>query len=103
LPSSEVNQLASPDNDSGALRGASYGDSSSPTELQQALIAQETQGTEHGIGVDAQDRSQISGRWHPFSRGCFPLGDSATNFRGHLFVESQGFGTIDLDVRYDDS
>lgn len=72
---------------------------SSSTELQEDFIAQEAQGTEHGIGIDTQDRGRISGGRHPFTRSRLSLGDGATNHGGHLLVESQWLGAVDLDVR----
>jgi len=89
LPSSEFHQLASPDNYCSSLRCACNGHPSSSTELQETFITQETQRAEHGVGVDAQDCSQVSGGRHSFTRSRFSFSDGATDLCGHLFVKSQ--------------
>lgn len=49
LPSGKVHQLASPNNDSSAFRGARNRHTPSSTELQETFLPQQAQRTEHRI------------------------------------------------------
>jgi len=101
LTTSEVHQLASPDNDCRAFRRSGNRHPSSPAELEQTFVPQEPKGTENGIGVDTQDRSEVLGGRHAFAGRSFSVSDGASDLGGHLFVESHRVGTVNLDMLND--
>jgi hypothetical protein len=95
---SEVNEILNALEHCTALRSAGDSDSSSTAELKKAFVSQEAEGSQHRIGVDAEDCGQVP-RWgHALAGGCFSFSDGAPNLCGHLFVESQRVGAINLDV-----
>ena len=56
------------------MSGSGHGDTPAAAELQQALITQHAQGTQHGIGIDVQHRRQVPARG---SRSPGPISPSA--------------------------
>lgn len=68
LASGQTNQLPSLGNEEGLFGGiAHHGDTSSSAELQKPFVSQDAKSTEHGVGVDAEYRRQILGRWQALS------------------------------------
>jgi hypothetical protein len=101
LMAGEGKELPGSDDDRSPFRCAGNRHSSSTAELQKPFISEQPEGPEDGIGVDAQDGGQVSGRRHAFTRSSLTVGDGASDLSGHLIVESQRVGTINLDIRDD--
>ena len=67
-------------------------------ELEQALVAENAQGTQHGVGVDAEHGGQVLGGWQAIARDRLALRDGPSDLRRHLVVERDTFGPVDLDI-----
>lgn len=65
------------------------------SELEQALIAECAQRAENGVRIDAEDGSEISGRWQSVTGSGFALGDSPSQGGGDLLVQGCRVGRID--------
>lgn len=88
LASSELHEIPSPHQDGSTLWcQAGHGDASSTTKLQQTFVAQEPQGSEHGVGVHAEHGRQVTGWGQPLPGRGFPLRDGATNFARDPLIE----------------
>jgi len=98
----QLRQLAGPNNDPRVLRSVPNGHASSPTEPEVPFVAQESHGPKGGVGVDIEDRGQVSGG-HSLSDRNRSVSAATPYLRGHLVVNSQQLGAVDLDVRYDAS
>lgn len=97
LTTGEVQELSGFGNDGTTLWRARHADASSPTEFEKPFVAQNAQRPQHGIGVDAEDRSEVFGRRQPLAWPRFTLGNGAPDFAGHLFVERERVGTVNVD------
>ena len=85
----------------GALLGRSSNcHAPSATKLKQPLVAQNPQCSEHGIGVDMQDSSQVFRRWHALSGTRLPVGDCASDLGCHLVMERKVLVSVDLDFQH---
>jgi hypothetical protein len=71
-------------------------DATSTSELQQSLVPQQPERPQDGVGVDAEDGSEVLGRREALSRLRFPLGDCPTDLAGHLLVQVCGVGFVYL-------
>ena len=76
------------------------GDATSASELEQALVAEEPQRAEHGVGVDVEDGGEILRGREALSRLGFSVGDRPANLAGDLFVQVGGVGAVDLDIQH---
>lgn len=61
---------------------------SSP-ELQQAFVAQQSQGSKDGVRVHAEDCREVYCWRQPFSRLRFTVGDCTANLTGDLLIEGK--------------
>ena len=86
----------------GALRHRPAGDADATAapELEQALVAQQAQRPQHRVGVHAQDRGEVTGRWKSLARAGLPVGDRAADIGRDLVVQKSGIATVYLDFEY---
>ena len=85
----------------GALFGGpGDGDAAAAAEFEQAFVAELAEGTEDGVGVDAEDVGEVFGGWESFAGFGFAVGDGAADVGGDLFVEVGGVGFVDLDTKH---
>lgn len=98
LTPGEVHQFPSLDDEGVVLRRAGDGDPPAPAELEETFVPEETERTEHRVGVDAQHRRQVPGRGQALAGAGLPVGDGPSDRGGDLFVKGQRVGAIDLDV-----
>jgi hypothetical protein len=96
----ELDQLPSPRDDGADFRRTGHGDAASATKLQQALIAQHPKGSKDGVGVDVEDRRQVSGRWQSFAAPGLTVGDGASKFGGDLIMQRDRFFGGQLDTQH---
>jgi hypothetical protein len=73
--------------DGAVLWGAGDGDAAAAAEPEQAFVAELAECAQDGVGVDAEDRGEVSGRWQAFAGFGFAVGDGAADFAGDLLVE----------------
>lgn len=91
-------QLARPSKDGATFRGTRDGDAVTSSKLEQALVAEHPEGTEHGVGVHAEHRCQVT-RWRkPFSRMSLAFCDRAPDLRCHLLVQRSRLLPVDPDA-----
>jgi glucose/arabinose dehydrogenase len=62
-------------------------DATPAPELEQSLVAEQAQRTQHGVRVDAEDGGEILRRREALSRLRLSLGDRPSNLSGDLFVQ----------------
>ena len=58
----EVDEFLGSLDDGAAFGGAGDGDAAAAAELEQAFVAEQAQGAEDGVGVDAEDGGEVFGR-----------------------------------------
>jgi hypothetical protein len=75
-------------------------DAAAAAELEQALVAELTEGAEDGVGVDAEDGGEVFGRWESFAGFGFAVGDGAADLACDLFVQLEGVVAVELDISY---
>ena len=78
----------------GALGGAGDGDATAAAEFQQAFVAQEAQGAQYGVAVDAEHGGQVHGGGQAFAWADLAFGDSPADLRGGLLVQWGGIGGV---------
>src|SRR5579875_2106620 len=78
------------------LGRAGHARATASTELEQALITQQAQRTQHGVGVDAQLSREIARRRKPFTRSGLTVQDRAPDGAGHLLKNRRRLGPVDL-------
>jgi hypothetical protein len=84
---SERDQLTRPRHHGTALRGYSgHGHTSPSTELDKSLFPQRPKRSEHRVGIDTENSSEISRRRQPITGASLAVGERATKRRRHLFV-----------------
>ena len=87
--------------DDGALFwGAGDGDAAAAAELEQAFVAELTEGAEDGVGVDAEDGGDVFCGWESFARLGFAISDGAADLAGDLFVQFERVVAVDLDTQH---
>jgi len=84
--------------DLGLVDFAGDGDAASAAELEEALVPQTTQGTKHGVGVDAHHRGQVAGGWEPVPGPGLALRDRTPDRRGGLVVQRDGACLVQLEI-----
>ena len=67
---------------------------------EQSFVAEEAQGAQHGVGVDAEHGGEVFGGGEAFAGLGFALGDGAADLGGDLLVEVGGVGLVDLDTNH---
>ena len=72
--------------DGSAFGCACDGDATSAAELEQTLVAKETEGAQDGVGVDVEDVGEVFGGWEAFAGFGFAVCDGAADFGGDLLV-----------------
>src|SRR5690349_2417926 len=77
---------------------AGNGDAASAAELEQAIVAQATQGTEHGVGIDAHHRGQVARGWESVTGSDLPVLDCAPDRRGSLVVQGNGARLVQSEI-----
>ncbi len=81
-------------------RAAGNLDPAAALELEQALVAQHSQGTQDGVGVDPEDCCEVAGRRQPLTGERFPVGDRAADIAGDLVVQERRVGAVHLDSQH---
>ena len=97
LTASEVQQLSRPTNDRAAFGRARDTDTSTPTEFEKPFIAQKPESTQNRVGIDAEVSGQVFGGRQPLAGTRFSVSDGPPDLRGHLVMERQWVGSIDID------
>jgi hypothetical protein len=64
LPACERNEFLRALDDGAAFRCSRDRDSAAAAELEQSLVSEQSQGTQHGVRVDTEDRGEILCRRH---------------------------------------
>ena len=94
----EVDEFLCSLDDGAAFGRAGDGDAAAAPELEQSLVAEQPQRTQHGVGVDAEDGGEVLGGREALSGLGFSVGDRASDLGGDLFVEVGGVGFVYLDI-----
>ena len=98
-----ADELAGPGQDGTPVSGSGHGDAPAPAELQQALIAQHAQGTQHGVGIDVQHRRQVPGPRQPLAGADLPVRDRPADAGANLVIQRQGITAIQVDLQHNAS
>jgi hypothetical protein len=59
-------------------------DATPAPKLEQSLVSQQTERTQHGVGVDAEDGGDVLGGWEALSRLPLSVGDCPSDLGGDL-------------------
>jgi hypothetical protein len=86
--------------DGASLWCSGDGDPAAASELEQTLLLEEAQGSEHGVGVDAENGRQIPREGETLAGLGFAVCDRASDLGGDLLVERRGGGRIDPHVSH---
>ena len=73
------------------------GDATAAPELEQALVAEHPQRTQHGVGVDAEDRGEVLRGRKALTRLRLPIGNCTPDLTGDLLEEIGGVALVYLD------
>ena len=101
MPTRELDELDGFRTDRGVLSGTADVHAAAPAKLHEALISQEAQCPQNGVGVDAEHGCDVTRRRQPFTRPCLVLRDRVADGVGDLVVEQRRMRTIDLDIKHD--
>ena len=71
------------------------------SKLKDPLVAQDPKGAENGVGVDPQHGREVLGWWESLSGASLAIGDGPSNLCGHLVMEGDSLGTVNLDLEHD--
>jgi len=93
LETGEVDELSRTCNDGASLGGAGDGDAAPAPELEQLLVSEYSQGSQHRVRVDAKDCGEVFGGRQSLARPCLAFRDRATNLSGDLLVEIGAIAT----------
>ena len=87
--------------DDGATLGRSGDcDAAAAAELEQAFLAELSEGAEDGVAVDAEDGGEVFGGWESFAGFGFAVGDGAADLACDLFVQVEGVVVVELDISH---
>ncbi len=96
----EVDQFSGARDDSTHFRRAGHGDTAPAPELQQTLIAKDSQGSKDSVGVDVEDRREVSRRWQTLTTAGLAVSDGTPEFRGDLVMQRDRFFGGQLDTQH---
>ncbi len=96
-------QVARPGDDGAAFGRTCHGDAVTPSELQQTLVSELAQGTEHRVGIDTEHRCEVTGRRKPLSGVRLAVCDRAPDLGCNLFVQRSRLVPVDPNVQHDTS
>jgi hypothetical protein len=82
------------------LGSAGDGDAAAAAEVEEAFVAELAEGTEDGVGVDAEDGCEVFGGWESFAGFSFAVGDGAADLAGDLFVQVERVVAVELDMAH---
>ena len=97
----KFDQLARPSKDGAAFRRTCHGDAVAPSKLQQALVPEDPEGTEHCVGVHTEHRCEVTCRREPLSRMSFAFCDRTPDLRRHLLVQCGRLLPVDPNTQHD--
>jgi hypothetical protein len=100
LLASEFNKLLRAGNNSAAFSRSGDSDPTTAAELEQPLLAQQTQSAEDGVPVHTEHGCEVARRRQALARPCLTLGDGAPQLGSNLIVESQCLAAVDLDLEH---
>jgi len=93
----EADELSRTGDDRSALRRAGDSDPATAAELEQALVAQDAQRAQSGVGVDSEDGGQVAGRGQSLAGLSLPVGDCPADLGRDLLVQLGRFVPVDPD------
>src|SRR5262249_42058691 len=99
LPS-EADELPRPRDHGALLWRACNGDTAAAPKLEQPLLAEEAQRTQHGVRVHAEDCCEAAGGRKALAGLRLAVRDRAPDLRRHLLEELGRLLSVDLDVQH---
>jgi hypothetical protein len=100
LEATELDQLADALHHDTLLRSSCDSDSPASLKVEQSLVAEDVQSTQHRVLVDPENRRHIPGQWQALSRTSLAIGDGPANLSRHLIMERRCLGAVDLDIKH---
>lgn len=97
----EDDELAGAGGDSAAVWCSGDCDAAPAPEVEQSFVSERAQRPQHCVGVDADHRGQVLGRWQALAWFGLAFGDRAADFGGDLLVQVGWVAVIDLDRERD--
>jgi hypothetical protein len=92
----EVEELLHTANHRAALRRSGDDDGPASTKFQQSLVSKDPQCTQNGIGIDAEDSSEILSLGNAVTGTSLALGDGPPDLGGNLIVEGHRVGPVNF-------
>lgn len=80
-----------------ALGRSNYSNATPSREVEQSLVAEDMQCTDHGVLVHAEYRRQVYCRGETFALSSLAVSDRPTNLGGHLIVQCDRFIFVDFE------
>jgi hypothetical protein len=80
-----------------ALGRSNYSNATPSREVEQSLVAQNMQSTNHRVLVHAEYRRQVYCRGKTFALSSLAVSDGSTNLGGHLIVQCDRFIFVDFE------
>ena len=84
-----------------AIRRAGNRDAAPASEVEQSLVTQAAQRSQHRIRVHANHCGEVLRGWQTIARFRLAFGNRASDLRSDLLVEVAGVGTVQLDFQHD--
>jgi hypothetical protein len=100
LGSSVVEEVSCAFDEGALFGGAGDGDTPAASEFEQAFVAELAEGAQDGVGVNAEDRSEVLRRREAFPRLRLAFGDRPADLGCDLCVEVGRVGPVDLDTKH---
>lgn len=75
-------------------------DAAAAAEFQKALVAEQSQGAQHGVGVHPQDGREVPGGGQSLTGACLSIGNRPSDLPGDLVMEQSRVGSIYLDLEH---
>ena len=98
LSAGELDEVSCLLDDCALFGSGGDGDAASSAELEQAFVAEGTEGAQHGVRVDAHDGGKVSGWWQSFAWFGFTVCDGATDCCGGLFEQRHVAVVVELAI-----
>jgi hypothetical protein len=100
LGAAEIDQVPDPIDHSAALRRPGHGDPPPPLEIEQALVTEDAESSQHGVLVHPEDGRHVLGQGQPLPRSGLAVGDGTADLGGHLVVEWDRLSPVDVDIKH---
>jgi hypothetical protein len=101
--SGELKKLSCLGHDRTMLRRPGHRNAPAASELEQAFVSEQPEGTEHGVRVHTEHCGQVPRRRQSLAGTRFSVNDRSTDFARDLFMKRKGVSAINFDSEHNTS